>query len=176
MDLEQMWQSTLGEMEVQLTKAHFATWLKNSRPIDKKDDTLFVALPSNFAKTWVEEKYQKNIIGIVRNMDTSVKKIEFVVGNKNISFNKAPSEHNKMPPPSWTSIKLTRKRGLIQNIPSRRLLLGPQMNLPLPPPPRSPKGPVKNIILFLSMAASALERPISSKRSATNLMQSTKER
>jgi chromosomal replication initiator protein len=94
MDLEQMWQSTLGEMEVQLTKAHFATWLKNSRPIDKKDDTLFVALPSNFAKTWVEEKYQKNLIGIVRNMDTSVKKIEFVVGNKNISFNKAPSDQN----------------------------------------------------------------------------------
>ncbi len=94
MDLEQMWQSTLGEMEVQLTKAHFATWLKNSRPIEKKDDTLRIALPSNFAKTWVEEKYQKNIIGIVRNMDTSVKKIEFVVGNKNVSFEKAPSSQN----------------------------------------------------------------------------------
>jgi chromosomal replication initiator protein len=92
MDLEQMWQSTLGEMEVQLTKAHFATWLKNSRPIEKKDDTLFVALQSNFAKTWVEEKYQKNIIGIVRNMDASVKKIEFVVGNKNIASNKAFSD------------------------------------------------------------------------------------
>jgi chromosomal replication initiator protein len=87
MDLEQMWQSTLGEMEVQLTKAHFSTWLKNSRLVEKKDDTLFVALPSNFAKTWVEEKYQKNIIGIVRNMDNSVKKIEFVVGNKNVPFN-----------------------------------------------------------------------------------------
>jgi chromosomal replication initiator protein len=92
MDLEQMWQSTLGEMEVQLTKAHFATWLKNSRPIDKKDDTLFVALPSNFAKTWVEEKYQKNIIGIVRNMDTSVKKIEFVVGNKTLPPSMTPSD------------------------------------------------------------------------------------
>ena len=87
-----MWQSTLGEMEVQLTKAHFATWLKNSRPIDKKDDTLFVALQSNFAKTWVEEKYQKNIIGIVRNMDTSVKKIEFVVGNKHVPLSKPASD------------------------------------------------------------------------------------
>jgi chromosomal replication initiator protein len=85
MDLDQMWQSTLGEMEVQLTKAHFSTWLKNSQLIDKKDDTLVVALPSNFAKTWVEEKYQKNIIGIVRNMDNSVKKIEFVVGSKAIA-------------------------------------------------------------------------------------------
>jgi chromosomal replication initiator protein len=92
MDLEQMWRSTLGEMEVQLTKAHFATWLKNSRPIDKKDDTLVISLPSNFAKTWVEEKYQKNIIGIVRNMDASVKKIEFVVGSKNISVNKTSPE------------------------------------------------------------------------------------
>ncbi|HUC01408.1 MAG TPA: chromosomal replication initiator protein DnaA [Candidatus Paceibacterota bacterium] len=95
MDLEQMWQSTLGEMEVQLTKAHFATWLKNSRPLDKKDDTLFVALPSNFAKNWVEEKYQKNIIGIVRNMDTSVKKIEFVVGNKGFPVPKPSSEHKE---------------------------------------------------------------------------------
>ena len=85
-----MWQSTLGEMEVQLTKAHFATWLKNSRPIDKRDDTLRIALPSNFAKTWVEEKYQKNIIGIVRNMDTSVKKIEFVVGGKSFPANNTP--------------------------------------------------------------------------------------
>ena len=92
-----MWQSTLGEMEVQLTKAHFATWLKNSRPIDKKDDTLFVALQSNFAKTWVEEKYQKNIIGIVRNMDTSVKKIEFVVGNKNIPLSKPSSDAKDEP-------------------------------------------------------------------------------
>jgi len=92
-----MWQSTLGEMEVQLTKAHFATWLKNSRPIDKKDDTLFVALPSNFAKTWVEEKYQKNIIGIVRNMDTSVKKIEFVVGNKNLPVDRAISDAKDTP-------------------------------------------------------------------------------
>ena len=90
-----MWQSTLGEMEIQLTKAHFATWLKNSRPIDKRDDTLRIALPSNFAKTWVEEKYQKNIIGIVRNMDTSVKKIEFVVGNKNIPFNKVSSDQKE---------------------------------------------------------------------------------
>ena len=80
MDLEQIWQSTLGEMEVQLSKAHFVAWVKNSRLIDKKEGTLFVALPNNFAKEWVENKYQKNLLGILRNLDSSVKKIEFVVG------------------------------------------------------------------------------------------------
>ena len=108
MDLEQMWQSTLGEMEVQLTKAHFATWLKNSKLIDKQDDTVFVALPSNFAKTWVQEKYQKNIIGIIRNMDNSVKKIEFVVGNKNIPFIKPVTETTTTPKTAAAELDFSR--------------------------------------------------------------------
>lgn len=77
-----MWQSTLGEMQIQLSKAHFATWLKNSQLVEKKNDTIVVALPNNFTKTWVENKYQKNILGIMRGFDGSVKKIEFVVGGK----------------------------------------------------------------------------------------------
>src|SRR5271154_24060 len=84
MDLDQMWQSTLGEMEIQLSRANFATWLKGSRLVEKRDGTLYVALANNFAKEWVESKYHKNILGVIRNMDGSVKKIEFVVGNKSI--------------------------------------------------------------------------------------------
>ena len=85
MDLDQIWQSTLGEMEIQLSHAHFTTWLKNSRLVDKREGTLYVSLPNNFAKEWVENKYQKNILGVIRTLDDSVKKIEFVVGNKNIA-------------------------------------------------------------------------------------------
>src|SRR5580704_19181524 len=85
MDLDHIWQSTLGEMEVQLSRANFTTWLKGSRLVDKRDGTLYVALANNFAKTWVEDKYHKNILGIIRNLDDSVKKIEFVVGEKNLA-------------------------------------------------------------------------------------------
>ncbi len=84
MELEKLWQTTLGEMEIQLSKASFATWLKNSRLIDKKDGVFYVAVANNFAKEWVENKYQKNIIGIIRNFDDSIKKIEFVVNNQEI--------------------------------------------------------------------------------------------
>lgn len=83
MELEQMWQSALGEVQAQLSRANFATWLKNSHLVDKKDGTFYVAVPSNFAKQWVEEKYHKNLLGILRNMDGSVKKIEYVIsGNE----------------------------------------------------------------------------------------------
>ncbi|MBU6500448.1 MAG: chromosomal replication initiator protein DnaA [Patescibacteria group bacterium] len=82
MDLEQLWQSTLGEMEIQLSRANFATWLKNSRLFDKKDGTFYISLPNNFAKEWVENKYNKNLLGIMRNFDTSARKLEFVVANQ----------------------------------------------------------------------------------------------
>lgn len=79
MNLEELWQLTLNEMEVQLSRANFATWLKNSRLVEKKEGTLFVSLPNNFAKEWVENKYQKNILGIIRTVDSSAKKISFLV-------------------------------------------------------------------------------------------------
>jgi chromosomal replication initiator protein len=82
MDLDQLWQSTLGEMEIQLSRANFATWMKNSSLIEKKDGVFYVALPNNFAKEWVEGKYQKNILSILRARDESIKKVEFVVGGE----------------------------------------------------------------------------------------------
>lgn len=69
-------------MEIQLTRANFSMWLKDTRPIDRKEGTLYIALPSNFAKTWVEDKYQKNILGVLRNLDSSVKKVEYIINSQ----------------------------------------------------------------------------------------------
>lgn len=82
LDLNQIWQAVLGEIEIQLSRANFATWLKNSRLVDKKEDTFFIALPNNFAKEWVKNKYQKNLLGIIRNYDNSIKKLEFLVDSQ----------------------------------------------------------------------------------------------
>src|SRR3990167_9378848 len=80
MELEQLWMVALNEIELQISRANFYTWLKNSRLVDKKEGVFYVALPNNFAREWVEAKYQKTILGILRNHDYSVKKLEFVVG------------------------------------------------------------------------------------------------
>lgn len=83
MELDQLWQLALVEMEVQLSRATFATWLKSSRLVNKKDGTFYIALPNNFAKEWVENKYQKDLLGIIRTFDDSALRLEFVVNGKN---------------------------------------------------------------------------------------------
>jgi len=84
MDFDRLWQNTLAEIEIQISRANFVTWLKNSRLIDKKDCVLFVALPNNFAKEWVENKYQRALLGIVRNFDSTIKRLEFVVSGQQL--------------------------------------------------------------------------------------------
>ncbi len=93
-NLDKLWQSILGEMEVQLSRANFATWLKNSNLMEEREGTLFIALPNNFAKEWVENKYHKNLLGIARNFDDSIKKLEFVVSNQRVEMviKKSPAE------------------------------------------------------------------------------------
>lgn len=82
MELNQLWQNALGEIELQVSKPNFVTWLKNSQLLDRQDGVVLVSLPNNFAKEWVENKYNKIILSALRNLDQTTKKVQFTVHNQ----------------------------------------------------------------------------------------------
>lgn len=75
----ELWQSVLGELEIQISKPNFQTWLKNSQLVDKKNQVAIVGLESAFAKEWVVNKYHKSILKILRNFDPEIKDIEYQI-------------------------------------------------------------------------------------------------
>ena len=79
MTTEELWNKLLGELELQISRPNFLTWLKNSRLVSNNNGDVTVALPNHFAKEWVESKYHKAILGILRTEDNSVKKIIYTV-------------------------------------------------------------------------------------------------
>lgn len=98
MDLEKLWQTVLVDLELQISRANFVTWLKSSRLVDKQESTAYIALPNNFAKEWVENKYQKIILGGLRLNDPSVTQIKFLVQSTlapQIHLNKRVSAVNR---------------------------------------------------------------------------------
>jgi len=80
MDLNNIWQSVLAELEFQISRPNFLTWLKNSRLVKREDDgRVVVGLVNNFAKEWVENKYHKMILEALRSLDETIKKIDYIV-------------------------------------------------------------------------------------------------
>ncbi len=88
-ELDRIWEAALGEIELQVSRPNFATWLKSSRLIEKQEGVAFVSLPNNFAKEWVENKYHKLILAALRNLDDTTKKVEYMIESKSHSLLKA---------------------------------------------------------------------------------------
>ncbi len=82
MELRELWDRVLGEVELQVSRPNFATWLKNSELVDKREGIALVSLPSNFAKEWAESKYNKLLLSLLRTHDSDTKRIEYVVRAK----------------------------------------------------------------------------------------------
>ena len=94
MDTNQLWQAVLGEIELQISRPNFLTWLKNSQLLEKndKEGVVLVGLPNNFAKEWVKSRYHKIILGSLRNMDGSIKNVDYAVTSQN-PVSVAPKKH-----------------------------------------------------------------------------------
>src|SRR3990167_11189855 len=82
MNEQDLWQATLNEIELQLSRANFVTWFKNTYIASKKGGVIHVAVPNAFSKEWLENKYNKYIFKALRNRDGEIKEIKYVIENK----------------------------------------------------------------------------------------------
>jgi chromosomal replication initiator protein len=76
---EELWQTVLAQLQFQISPANFATWLKNTYILSKKEGQLLISVPNNFSKEWLENKYNKIIFHIIRGLDAEVKEIKYTV-------------------------------------------------------------------------------------------------
>jgi chromosomal replication initiator protein len=96
MNLEDLWRSALAEIEIQISRPNFVTWFSNTHLIEKQEGTALVALPNNFSKEWVENRYSKVILGALRNLDETTRKVEFIVTTSNQPHPATRSERPKV--------------------------------------------------------------------------------
>jgi len=84
---EQVWQTALGELQLQLTGATFDTWLARARLISHEDGMFIVGVHNGYAKDWLENRLlsmiKRTLTGIV---GRSVE-VRFVVWNKESEAN-----------------------------------------------------------------------------------------
>lgn len=77
--LEELWNSVLAQVEQQISKPSFETWLKSTRLLSNKNSTVTIAAPNSFARDWLENHYIHLITGILTELTGQDLLIKFVV-------------------------------------------------------------------------------------------------
>jgi len=80
MDTKQLWQATLGELELSLSKANFTTWFKSTFISSNDEDRIIIGVPNTFTKTWLEKKYHPIVLKALQKITSNkVKRVEYKV-------------------------------------------------------------------------------------------------
>src|SRR5690606_21066559 len=81
-DLQQAWSSVLAQLQLDMPRASYDTWVLGTQALELKDDVLLVSTRNAYARDWLESRLtstvQRLLIGIL-NRSVSVK---FVVGDE----------------------------------------------------------------------------------------------
>jgi chromosomal replication initiator protein len=79
---DQIWQATLGELQLQMTGATYDTWLRRARLISYEDGTFIIGVHNGYAKDWLENRLLSMIKRTITNITGQTVEVRFVVWNK----------------------------------------------------------------------------------------------
>ncbi len=89
MNPETAWKATLGELELQMTKATFNTWLKGTHLLNYEDHTYVIGVRNAYAKDWLENRLLDTILrtlaAIVRERVNIQFEVKDVVNNNDFA-------------------------------------------------------------------------------------------
>jgi len=88
---EETWSSILAQIQLNVSPAIFTTWFKSTSIVSVENGEVTVAAPSSFAKEWLEQKYHKQILTLLRNNDNSIREVFFKVAKDSPTPQKAKS-------------------------------------------------------------------------------------
>ncbi len=97
---DQIWQTALGELQLQLTAATFDTWLGRTRLISSEDGTFIIGVHNGYAKDWLENRLLTMIKRTLTKLIGRSVEVRFVVWNKELESGKSEPLLQSPPPRS----------------------------------------------------------------------------
>ncbi len=79
MNTTDLWQSTLTEIELALSRANYSTWFRQTVITQFQDGVVYIGVPNEFVKDWLTTKYHSFILKTLRDLNEHVRNIEFVI-------------------------------------------------------------------------------------------------
>lgn len=83
---EELWQTVLAQIQLNISPANFSTWFKNTQIVSQKEGRIIVSVPNSFVKEWLEKKHSKNILKILHSLNEQIKEVNFEIGKTGLKI------------------------------------------------------------------------------------------
>ena len=83
MNAEQAWQSVLGQLQMEMPKASFDTWVRDTRPLSYDNGTLTIGARNAYARDWLESRLSSTVSRLLTGIMNLSVGINFVISQGN---------------------------------------------------------------------------------------------
>jgi chromosomal replication initiator protein len=86
MNAEQAWQATVGQLQMEMSKAAYDTWVKSTELVNYDEDTFTIGVQNAYARDWLESRLTSKVTRLLTGMMNRPQITRFVVWQKDTPF------------------------------------------------------------------------------------------
>ncbi|HHW74654.1 MAG TPA: chromosomal replication initiator protein DnaA [Firmicutes bacterium] len=97
-NLSTLWSAILAEIGKEIGRPSFETWFHSTHPVSLKDHCLLVAVPNDFTREWLQNKYREIIKKKIEEVTSQDYDLQFVVSADFIDFEENSGDDDAVVP------------------------------------------------------------------------------
>jgi chromosomal replication initiator protein len=79
MNAEQAWQSVLGQLQLEMPRASFDTWVRDTKPVSYQEGMLTIGVRNAYARDWLENRLSSTVNRLLFGITSSTVDVKFIV-------------------------------------------------------------------------------------------------
>ena len=105
MEASQAWQATLGQLQMELPKATYDTWVRDTRFIKHEANTFFIGVQNAYARDWLENRLTTTASRLLSGIMDAAQSITFILNSHDEPAPTIQEDENPQPAYSGDTVK-----------------------------------------------------------------------
>lgn len=96
MNTKELWIKCLSEIEINISKANFTTWFRNTSIIKEDSGIIVVGVPNEFVKDWLYNKFHKLILKTLIGNEENIRGVEYIIHKQELNTGQENRESERI--------------------------------------------------------------------------------
>ena len=83
MNANQAWQAARGQLQTDMPKAAFDTWVRNAEFISYEDGHFVIGVPNAYARDWLQSRLSSTVVRLLTGILNRTVEVRFIVWQNN---------------------------------------------------------------------------------------------